>query len=101
MVSSVVSVKRYFYDSKGVQAAGGGRFSHRRSFAARGAGEVDPARASFDPASVVGASAAGVLAGGADGAAAAGPLRPALPGGVQAGGSADPPGDARAAERMD
>ena len=35
------------HDPQGVQAAGGDRLPHRRGLAARGAGEVDPARASF------------------------------------------------------
>ena len=100
-VSFCVLIENLLNDPQGVQAAGGGRFPHRRGLAARGAGEVDPARASFDPASVVGAPPAGVEPGGAHGAAAAGPLRPALPGGVQEGGAADPPRDARASEWMD
>src|SRR5579885_1642812 len=67
-------------DPQGVQAAGGSRFSHRRSLAACGAGEVDPAWASLHAALVVGAAAAGLLPGDAARPALARPLRSVLPG---------------------
>ena len=73
-----------------MQAPRRGGLSHRRRVETRGAGEVDPARASVDAAPVVGAPAAGLEPRGATGAAAAGPVRPALPGGVQAAGDRGP-----------
>ena len=47
-----------------MQASRRSGFSHRRGVAARGAGEVDLAQASGYAASVVGAAAAGFVAGG-------------------------------------
>ena len=49
--------------------------------------KVDPARASVDSASVVGAPAARVVARGAVGVAAAGSVRSAVPGGLQVEGA--------------
>ena len=60
-----------------------------------------PARASLNAAPVVGAATAGFVAGGADGVAAAGPLRPQLSGNLQAKGSESPPPDEWATIRVD
>ena len=84
-------------DPQRVQAAGGGRFPDRGGLPSRGAGKIDPARASLDAPSVVGAAAACVLAGGVDGASAAGPVRRALPAVLQGRRPTDSSRDGRAA----
>ena len=86
---------RHSNDPPNVQAIGRGGLPYCRGVAARGAREVDTAWAPVHAAPVVGSTASGIVAGGADGAAAAGPLRPSLPGGVQGWRPCGPTGDAQ------
>src|SRR3990172_8378790 len=74
-------------DPEGLQAPRGGGLPDRRGVAARGEGEVDSARTSEHAAPVVGAATAGVEPRCTARAAVAGPVRSALPDGVQGAGA--------------
>ena len=66
-----------------MQAPGRSRLPDSGGIETRRQGEVHPARTSLDTAPLVGQAPAGILPGRADGPAAARPLRPPLPRGVQ------------------